>query len=373
MFRFAAAAAALLLLSNIVAADDAAATMCSNGPDIPTRLYHNDGVCNRLEFNRFKSNLNRPAMRQKLQAMGGANLVPDQKTVICPLEEVDLTPAAGQVTTTGFDTIWMVENTASTPVVIAYVDQKNGMEYSAVNSHISPPQADPQAILQPGQWKPIYTFEGHVFHVRELNSDDGTTGRLLVQHRAGLVPIGANIDPALLVNCPLQDVEPAKDPNFQRTPPRDNRPCNIVDLGFRNRAGCPIHAYFVRATGDTCQEEFRFHLGVHAETDDFANAWPSTTKYESSFMGHTYVFRLGSNPAVVVDKVTMQPTKIIDCPKRTVQAGIAVGSLGLLAPVHRDLFQNATSGELSYNVTPPTMTASGLVYASAATAGLTSL
>lgn len=364
-----------------------------SGIGVDTRAYHNNGICNRAEFNMFKQSLNRGAKRAKLQAAGGAHhLVPDQKTVICPPEEEtatnDLLPPPGKVTMTGFDTVWMVENRASRPIVVAYVNQQNGLEYSAVNSHITPATEDPQTILQPMEWKPIFTYEGHVFHVRELRPD-GTPGRLLVQHRVGLVPIGANMDPALLVNCPLQDVEPVKNPNFQRTPALIDRPCNSVDVGFRNVAGCPIHGYFVNThnndgngNDNTCTEEFKFHLGVHATTDDFMQAWPSTTKYESSFMGHTYAFRLASNPAVLVGTHTLRPTAVHDCPTRTAAAGVTVGSAGLLAAVQHDLFQNATDSSLLLllsslddyykNVTLPNMpaTTSGLVYTAA---GLTSL
>lgn len=378
----------LLLLPILVvvvdAADDSnnASLQCgdlSNGID--TRVYHNDGICNRAEFNMFKRSLNRGGKRVKLQAAGGAHLVPDEKTIICPPEEApsDLGPPPGKVTMTGFDTVWMVENRASTPIVIAYVNQMNGIEYSAVNSHITPATDDPQTILQPMEFKPIYTYEGHVFHIRALRAD-GTPGRLLVQHRAGLVPIGANIDPALLMNCPLQDVDQSvKNPNFQRTPARVDRPCNSVDIGFRNVAGCPLHGYFVHTNQDgTCTEEFKLHLGVHGATDDFMQAWPSTTKYESSFMGHSYVFRLASNPAVLVGTHTLRPTAVRDCPSRTTAAGVAVSSAGLLAAVQHDLFQNATPPLLLVddykNVTLPAMgttkTKSGLVYASA---GLTSL
>ena len=42
--------------------------------------------------------------------------------------------------------------------------------------------------------------------------------------------------------------------------------------------------------------------------------WGSSTKFEGSFVGHTFVARLASDPSVVIDKFTMEPTRIIDCP-----------------------------------------------------------
>ncbi|VEU41850.1 unnamed protein product [Pseudo-nitzschia multistriata] len=42
--------------------------------------------------------------------------------------------------------------------------------------------------------------------------------------------------------------------------------------------------------------------------------WASKTKYEGSIIGHTFVARLASDPSVVVDTYTLEPTQIIDCP-----------------------------------------------------------
>ena len=44
--------------------------------------------------------------------------------------------------------------------------------------------------------------------------------------------------------------------------------------------------------------------------------WASSTKYEGAFIGHTFVARKADDPSVVVDKFTVQPTRIIDCPRK---------------------------------------------------------
>jgi hypothetical protein len=38
------------------------------------------------------------------------------------------------------------------------------------------------------------------------------------------------------------------------------------------------------------------------------------TKFEGSYIGHTFVARLASDPKVIIDTYTLQPTRIVDCP-----------------------------------------------------------
>ena len=167
------------------------------------------------------------------------------------------------------------------------------------------------------------TFDSFVYHVREID-DDGNVGRVVLQHRVGLIPIG---NPRGL-QCDLSkpDVEPV-DPKtaviiqeYTRPPVPEVRRCNIVDVSFRNQAGCPLHVYWasgtktIPETGFNCGEKFRFHLGTKPATQDFMNDWESSTKFEGTFIGHTFVARLASDPNVVVDSYTVDTTKIIDCP-----------------------------------------------------------
>lgn len=52
--------------------------------------------------------------------------------------------------------------------------------------------------------------------------------------------------------------------------------------------------------------------------------WASSTKYEGSFIGHTFVARKADDPSVVVDKFTLQPTRIIDCPRKEKEVEVKV-------------------------------------------------
>ena len=115
--------------------------------------------------------------------------------------------------------------------------------------------------------------EGDVFHVRELN-EDGTTGMVLLQHRAGLIPVGNKA--RHLMTCPTNDdrepvktvnktvnidsksmeatraaetiQQPLVDPVTGRNvridgyarnlaKPNKLKRCNTMDVGFRNMAG----------------------------------------------------------------------------------------------------------------------------------------
>lgn len=265
-------------------------------------------------------------------------------------------------------------------------------EFSAMNGSIFPAQADPNAILKPDQHAIVYGYESHVFHVRELKAD-GSVGNLLLQHKLGLIPVGAHArdlqcttkrralaatpkleaDDSFLsrlttgslsiqtkaktlfakagllataaVGVPvgimgkglayifqgevieeIVDAEPltadnSRAPEFQEvkeTRPKEQIECNRVEVGFRNRSPCPLHAKWVNPQMN-CAEHFRFHLGVEASVDNFVWDWKSQTKFESSFMGHQYVFRLAADPSQVVDTIRLQPTRIVDCPSRKVK------------------------------------------------------
>jgi len=158
------------------------------------------------------------------------------------------------------------------------------------------------------------------------------TGRMLLQHCMGLIPIGANIPVELLADCPLLDIEPVVQgitaPEYQRTPPQIGRPCNTMDVGFRNVAGCPLHAYYVIPghEQDDCSETFKFHLGREtAQLKDFMWDWLSATKYEGTFVGHTFRFRLAHNPTAWSQTITLAPTQIPDCPELKQAVAIGVG------------------------------------------------
>jgi hypothetical protein len=305
--------------------------------------FHSDGVCDRSEYNAFKQSLNRHRIHKRLMVNNDVNRVPNAQTVFCPLQVQDLTQTETNIP--GFDTMWLVENTSSESVVLSFVDPKDGIEYSALTGTITPPQNDPKAIVPPGGSKAVRAYDGHVFHARTFNADTGALGPVVLQHRLGLIPVGLNAPDHL--SCPLEDPEPVVpetgelQPEFSRLPPRVFRPCNTIDIGFRNMAGCPLHGYYIAGSANSnstndavCQEKFRFHLGMNRQAPDFMWSWDSPTKFEGSFVGHAFSFRLASDPSVLVETVTLQPTRIVDCPELSSQAQVnQVTRLGDLVEV----------------------------------------
>jgi hypothetical protein len=283
--------------------------------------------------------------------------VPNQQTVVCPLEVQNLNNPS---TVKGFDTTWIVENTASVDVVISWV--VDGVEWSPFEPDVKAID-DPNARLTPGDWQSIPTFESFAYNVREA-IEDGSVGNVLLQHRAGLVAIG---NPNQL-SCDARqpDVEPV-DPEtavreqvFSRTPTHRKRPCNTIDIGFRNQVGCPLHVYWANRLGDvpsegfTCDEKYKFHLGTKPATQDFMFDWESQTKFEGSYIGHTFVARLASNPDIVVDSYTLEPTRIVDCPDLKQQvaatsyekAEAIVGAEGIVQPLDEQVPGVARGGSM---------------------------
>lgn len=289
--------------------------------------FHSDLVCDRTQFNAFKDTLGRAARYQALKAQGTIVNVPSEKTAYCPTDPAAFAPE--QAIQTGLDTMWIVENKSSHTVVISYLDA-DGTEKSARNPQLTPMQ-DETTQLQPGQWMALHTFQGHSFQARQL-LPDGSAGPVLMQHRVGLIPIGSNIPPELLMNCPVEDIEPiredtTRDPFYARTPPAQGRPCHTLDVAFRNVAGCPMHGYYVSpADNDDCQETFKFHLGRETNNlPDFMWDWSSATKFEGTFVGHAFQFRLAHAPGAWSQLVQLAPTQIADCPELSAAVAIGVG------------------------------------------------
>ncbi|KAL3940675.1 MAG: hypothetical protein SGBAC_004840 [Bacillariaceae sp.] len=295
-------------------------------PDCPNpRLahYHHEDICsNALKPTRPSLGAhNRKMIYENLKESGlGASLVPNQRTVVCPIKLESLENPSAM---SGLDTTWLVENTSTNPVVLSQVI--NGVEWSPFQPKILSPMADPLATLQPGEWISVPTYESFVYHVREISSETGKPGDVVLQHRAGLIPICNPNSYECDANLP--DVEPAnpetaeRKAEFGRTPtPKAARPCNTVDISFRNQVGCPLHVYWanrmseIPSEGFSCGEKFKFHLGTKAAPQDFMLDWDSATKFEGSYVGHTFVARLASDPSIVIDSYTVEPTKVIDCP-----------------------------------------------------------
>ena len=92
---------------------------------------------------------------------------------------------------------------------------------------------------------------------------------------AGMIPLGRHwakpaptrIDPEPQNSRALEENPPQTEAG--RIPTR-GRPCNIVDVGFRNEAGFPLSVYYagtlkeIPESGFTCHEEYHFHMGLKA-------------------------------------------------------------------------------------------------------------
>ena len=96
-----------------------------------------------------------------------------------------------------------------------------------------------------------------------------------------------------------------------------------------------------------CAEEFKFHLGLHDSPNDYMFDWHSRTKFESTYIGHSFVARLASNPDIVVDSYTVQPTIVRDCPKRNKAATKEKPKNDIALDVMPSVTQNATEDLLS--------------------------
>jgi hypothetical protein len=361
-----------LFVASSVAEDDAqtlALPPCRYMTPDTVPKYHTDDKCDRTAHNSIEKRLLRDSRYKELLKTGISH-VPDQLTVTCPEQPVHLTPAYGH------DIKWIVENKSSGDAVVLFV--KDGVEYSAFDASITPPQADPNAVLKPGDWMGVDTFEGHVFYVREVLAD-GSTGNILLQHRPGLIGFTNRFQKDL--DCgdyedvkPIVEVYPKPppkekkvlkvepiiktDPKFERTPDHRAERCHIVYQGFRNLLpNCPLNIHYVGMQEATdgpmeCKEAFKFHLGLKDDTPNYMNDWDSRTKFEAIFVGHTFSARLATNPDIVVDSFTLQPTEIHDCPglkQKPIAQQHVIEANGIQHGIQGRL--NVTNMEDSLNVT----------------------
>jgi hypothetical protein len=338
--------------------------------------YHLDSACDRMAHNHPAK---RDVRASRYQALlhTGVDHIPDELTAVCP-EQVE----NWEISEYGHDTKILIDNEASTPVVIIFL--KNGIEYSAMNSETTPPHHDPDAILQPGQWANLEVFEGHVFYVRELTKEGGL-GNILVQHRTGIIPIKNRFGQKLPCEKPkLPDIkhleqlppkkqeqivkqalekvdpEPKIDPEWDRSHSHFEERCHILYKGFRNNVdGCALNMFYVGMqeppkTGPmTCREEFKFHLGLHPSPEDYMHSWESRTKFEATFVGHTWVARLASNMDIVVDSYTVAPIVVRDCPllKKQIKVGVGaeVNGVGEIQSLKANLTQAAGAVNMTAN------------------------
>jgi hypothetical protein len=311
---------------------------CQQLPQCPRQRYltkyHAPRFCetNQRPSRPEKGSNQRGLIYLKLKESGsGASFVPNQQTVTCPMGTEVKSLENKEIAVKGFDTTWIVENTSTKHVVVAWII--NDIEYSPFHPNMKAID-DPMAIIKPGDWISVPTFESFVYHVREIIEDNGgatALGNIVLQHRVGMIPIGKPSDTNkycdLSEKPPPLDVEPytpgleLKQIEFGRLDTKD-RPCNTIDVGFRNQVGCPLSVYYANTLhmtevpdeGFSCDEKYIFHMGTQPSSQDFMWDWNSATKYEGSFIGHTFVARLASDPSIIIQKYTLETTKIIDCP-----------------------------------------------------------
>jgi hypothetical protein len=207
-WQLSAVAVVAVAASAVAGASPPPCEVTESGLDALYERYHSDSVCDRGAFNRLKSSVDRRARLERLVEGDRYALVPDEATVACPAVARSLYPSPPAPVVTGFDRSWVVENKASIPVVVLWVDPQDGAEKSAFSDAV-PPTADPNAIVRPGSWTVIQGYEGHVFHVREVLPDGITMGRVLLQHRLGWIPVGSTLGgKARQLVCPDGDEEP---------------------------------------------------------------------------------------------------------------------------------------------------------------------
>ena len=147
---------------------------CPN-PKLPE--YHNPDVCLTKPSRPSEGHPERRAALTALTESGlGATMVPNTQTVTCPMEVQSLeNPSAAK----GLDTTWIVENTSQMPVVVSWVVE--GIEYSPFEPDKSAME-DPRAILKPGEWTSVPTWDSFVYHVREID-EEGAAGNVVLQVR----------------------------------------------------------------------------------------------------------------------------------------------------------------------------------------------
>mmetsp|Transcript_25503 Transcript_25503/g.56703 ORF Transcript_25503/g.56703 Transcript_25503/m.56703 type:complete len:464 (+) Transcript_25503:146-1537(+) len=275
------------------------------------------------------------------------------RSLLPPATTIGFDAANPHQLTLGPSTTWIVQNRATTPVVVSWLAPAESgpdkvqttLEVSAVNNHIHPAHKDPQAILQPGEWKAIKNVRmGMLFNVRELltttGSDTdggggggGTPGRILLRHRTGPITIRNTLGPRNL-ECPIRgdngeggliDVEPVQppepdDPDEPKPPKVDkkrpdfdyNKRCNSVAKMFRSEVPCPIDLYYVGTDTDWntpsghAMPKAYMDVIKGTELDKSTPDDPSTAVQATSVGGHpanastcqeVHSFHLGVNPA----------------------------------------------------------------------------
>jgi hypothetical protein len=238
--------------------------------------------------------------------------VPEEKTEFCPTEDGDARsfggPSGGA---TGQMTRWIVKNGASRPVFISWVNTEGG-EVSATDgfSKLSA-SSGADALLAPGKWRAVSTYQGHLFHVRAVGKD-GNPGRLLLRHRAGMIavrnPNNVPCAPAGVNDTAFFKVRP--DVGCETG-------CHFLHKGFVNRVGCGVDVYWRGggAAAPRACERFSFHLGNERAGPLSWEEWEAYISFESTYTTHRFVVRMAHDDSFV-EEIRVGQDVVHDCPDR---------------------------------------------------------
>ena len=316
--------------------------------------FHGDHSCDRKLANDPVTHASRVLRLKEFPPSLSINL-PREQTLYCP--PVTATNEAllldeGDSVVEGHQERWILMNEGTKPISVSFWAQKERKLVSAYNRYISPAQHDPGAIVNPGKWRTITAWQGHVFVMHQLELVEGVLmqDRILATHRVGLVPIGLNFEAPSNANVPVPMMATNNNKDFiNERIPTSNPPspmgefCNVMHKGFINEANYPVDLYFAerRSTfantnnnhtlsqtsdGDendshnlpSCRQVLtNIHLGVHHDPSQDAhhtlNDWESPLRYVGTYVTHTFVARLHHDPSIIVQEYTVSPVIVRDC------------------------------------------------------------
>merc|ERR1712151_102711 len=97
--------------------------------------YHLPTSCDLAAHNHYRHDLVRNDAHRRLLPTG-IGRVPNTKTILCP--KTPLPNLHRDSSLIGFDVVSIFENRASTPIVVSFVREDDGIEYSANDPKITP-------------------------------------------------------------------------------------------------------------------------------------------------------------------------------------------------------------------------------------------
>jgi len=215
--------------------------------------------------------------------------IPLRRIELCPMEKNVFSVDAGQ------ETRIPMYNNASLPVQLFWVDQNGNEQFVDTipsRHHYS-----------------VQSYEGHVFHVRQMPTDD-KRGTLLARYRSGHVDFTNKHN----YPCDPPEISGPWSPMAPRIAP-DKLECGFVRQGFVNRANCQLEVYFVRdSINPTTKLVAQLGSISSHKGKEFDEVFQSSYHYEFSYEGHTFVAK--SRSGKIFDSKTIQRFEFQECPER---------------------------------------------------------